>query len=173
MKRLFRQSVALFAAMGAVGLAAQDTEAQRRRGAGPGDSPMVERALRLGEEIGLDQDQRAQLESLRVEILAERQAAAAQLMALRSEVQAGIREPEAMRQEMQALRESAEAERDGRRAQIEEILTDDQRDRLQELGRGRGNRGRAFRGRGQRRGPWSGAGPRGWNRGSFQGNDGS
>ncbi|NNF28643.1 MAG: hypothetical protein HKN73_15570 [Gemmatimonadetes bacterium] len=167
MKRPYKQPLVLFVALAAVGLTAADGEGQRRRGGAGPASPMVERALRLGDEIGLSQDQRIELESLRLSILAERQTAAAQLMALRSEVQAGIREPEAMRQEMEALREAAETERDSRRDQVQEILTEEQRDQLQELGRRRGNRGRSFQGQGQRRGPWSGRGRARWNQGSM------
>ena len=60
MKRVLLQPLAMVTALVAVGLAAQDSEAQRRRGDGPRGGAMVERALRLGEEIGLSPDQRAQ-----------------------------------------------------------------------------------------------------------------
>jgi hypothetical protein len=157
MKSILKQPVALLLALTGIGLTAQDGEGQRRRGGPDRDgAPVVERALRLGEEIGLSQDQRNRLESMRLALLEDRQAAAAQLMALRSEVRAGLREPEAMRQEMQALRESGAADREARRAQVEEVLTEEQRTQLRELGRDRGIRGRSFRGRGQRQGPWSG-----------------
>ena len=168
MKRLLKQPATLLVALAGLGIVPTESEAQRRRAAGgPGGPAIVENALRLGEEIGLTENQRAQLESLRLEVLEERQARAQNLMALRSEIRAGLREPEAMRQEMRALRDAMEDQRSARRDQLESILSDEQRTQLQELRRDRGPRGRQLRrGRAGPRGPWGRRSRGGWNPGT-------
>ena len=168
MKRLLKQPATLLVALAGLGLVPMEGEAQRRRGAGGAGGPsIIENALRLGDEIGLTEDQRGQLESLRLEVLEERQARAQNLMALRSEIRAGLREPEAMRQEMGDLREAMEERRSARRDQLESILSEDQRSQLRDMSRTRGPRGRQFRrGRDGPRGPWDRRSRGRWNPGT-------
>ena len=155
MKQLGYAGVAFVALLGCLGV--QSAEAQRRGARGtPGNG--VERALRLGEEIGLSQEQRDQLEAMRVEILDERTRSMARLMELRSEVEAGMREPESIRQETQALRESGQASRGQLRERMESILTDEQREQLRDMRRPAAGGRQGFRGhrrgsRGARIGP--------------------
>ncbi|MDH3222477.1 MAG: Spy/CpxP family protein refolding chaperone [Gemmatimonadota bacterium] len=161
-----KQPMGLLMAVAALTLLAEDGQAQRFRGPGAsGGQPVVEHALRLAEEIGLTPAQREQLEELRIQELESRQAAAARMLELRSEVQAGLREPEALRQEMRASQEAREGDRAQRRSQVMEILSEEQREQLQSLARD-GRRGRQFR-RGQngRRGPRGPGARRGWNGG--------
>lgn len=147
----------LFAATAApAGLDAQRPGSGIRAAAG---AAPVERAIRLADELELTADQLAQLEAIRVETLEQRTAQAAVLMALRSEVAAGMREPEAMRQQLaEQWRGTADA-RESVRDRFNEILTGDQREELQRMSRratarqrGPANRGRIDRQRGPRGG---------------------
>ena len=147
----------LFAATAAPnGLDAQRPGSAVRTAAG---AAQIERAIRLADELELTADQLAQLEAIRVEMLEQRTAQAAALMALRSEVAAGMREPEAM---LQALAEQWRGMADAReslRDRFSEILTGDQGEELQRMNRramarqrGPANRGRVDRQRGPRGG---------------------
>ena len=102
------------------------------RDAGAG---MVERAIRLANELDLTQAQREQLEAIRVEALEERTSHAVRFMTLTSEVRAGIREPEAIRQELAAIREGGEAGREAFRSRFTEVFNEDQRQQLRQLAR--------------------------------------
>ena len=142
------------AAIAPTGLDAQRQGSRARAAAG---AAPVERAIRLADELELTADQRTQLEGMRTELLEQRTARAAALMALRSEVAAGIREPEAMRQALtEQWRGGADA-RESLRDRFSEILTEDQREELQRMNRrtiarqrGPANRGRIDRQRGPR-----------------------
>ncbi len=119
----------------------------------------VERAIRLADELELTAEQRTQLEAIRVEVLDERTARAAALMALRSEIAAGIREPEAMRRALADQWRGGADARESLRDRFGEILTDDQREELQRMNRratarqrGPADRGRIDRQRGSRGG---------------------
>ncbi|MXX55551.1 MAG: hypothetical protein F4X15_13770 [Gemmatimonadetes bacterium] len=152
-------AAAALAILFAAAIAPSGLDAQRqgsRARAAAGAAP-VERAIRLADELELTADQRTQLEGMRTELLEQRTARAAALMALRSEMAAGIREPEAMRQELtEQWRGGADA-RESLRDRFAEILTEDQREELQRMNRrtiarqrGPANRGRIDRQRGPR-----------------------
>ncbi|MDE2751563.1 MAG: Spy/CpxP family protein refolding chaperone [Gemmatimonadota bacterium] len=152
-------AAAALAILFAAAIAPTGLDAQRqgsRARAVTGAAP-VERAIRLANELELTADQRTQLEGMRTELLEQRTARAAALMALRSEVAAGIREPEAMRQALtEQWRGGADA-RESLRDRFSEILTEDQREELQRMNRrtiarqrGPANRGRSDRQRGPR-----------------------
>ncbi len=166
MNPMLKQPRTLLMAIAALTLLAEDGDAQRSRGpAASGGQPVVEHALRLGDEIGLTPAQREQLEGMRIQQLEARQTAAARMLELRSEVQAGIREPEALRQEMQASREARQEDRAQQRSQVMDILSEEQREQLQSLARDRRG-GRQFRrGGNDRRGRRGPGARRGWNGG--------
>lgn len=133
-----------------------ELEAQRQGSAAAAGSAPVERAIRLADELDLTADQQTRLEAIRVAILEERTSQVAALMALRSEIAAGMREPEALREAFSAQwREGRESLRE----QLNEILTEDQREELQRMSRlgsvrqrGPAHRGRIDRQRGPRGG---------------------
>ncbi|MDE2784789.1 MAG: Spy/CpxP family protein refolding chaperone [Gemmatimonadota bacterium] len=152
-------AAAALAILFAAAIAPSGLDAQRqgsRARAAAGAAP-VERAIRLADELELTPDQRTQLEGMRAELLEQRTARATALMALRSEIAAGIREPEAMRQALtEQWRGGADA-RESLRDRLSEILTEDQREELQRMNRraiarqrGPANRGRIDRQRGPR-----------------------
>ncbi len=154
-------TAAALAVVAATAVAPPELEAQRpgsRAGAAAGSAP-VERAIRLADEIELTADQRTRLEAIRVEVLEQRTSQAAALMALRSEIAAGMREPEALREALAAQWREGRNDRESLRERISEILTEDQREKLQRMNRrgsvrprGPANRGRIDRLRGPRGG---------------------
>ena len=153
-------TAAILAVVCATALDPVDLDAQRqgpRAPAAAGNTP-VERAIRLADELKLTAGQRTQLETIRVEILGQRTEQAAALMALRSEIAAGIREPEALRETLGERWRGARDARDSLRDRFDEILTEDQREELQRMNqraarvRGPANRGRIDRQRGPRGG---------------------
>lgn len=112
-----------------------DGQRQRPGGAAAAGAALVERAIRLADELDLSADQRTQLEAIRVEMLEQRTAQAAALMALRSEIAAGMREPEALRQALgEQWRGGADA-RESVRDRMNEILTEDQQGEFQRMSR--------------------------------------
>ncbi len=130
---------------------------------------MVERAIRLADELELTDDQRTELEAIRAESVEHRAERLTALMALRSEIAAGLREPEAMGEFLVTAWTSREEIRDGLRDRFAEVLTEEQQDELRRLNRraearwrGAPNRGRVDRQRGPQggrpfdrgRGPW-------------------
>ena len=136
-----------------------DAQRQGARARADAAAASVERAIRLADELELTSDQRARLEAMRVELLEQRTEQAAALLALRSEIAAGVREPEAMRQALAERRTGLSDARESLRNRFGEILTDDQRTELQRLDRratarlrGPANRGRIDRQRGPRGG---------------------
>ena len=146
----WRTTAATFGLLAAVVVSTADLTAQRRS---PAQRPAtgataVETALRLADRLELTQEQRDQLEAIRVELLEQRAAQSTRLMTLSSEVRAGISERGAIREELAALREQGEESRTAQRARYAEIFTDEQTQQLQRL-----NRMSAWRQQGARRGP--------------------
>ena len=90
----------------------------------------VESALRLREELKLNANQISQLESLRKEIVAQRQREASEMIELRSRVAAGNIAPDEMRKHFESRREAMRQTITQRREQFEEILTEEQRAQL-------------------------------------------
>lgn len=140
LKHLGRVAVVTAAAFALLGV--QDAEAQRR-GPGPRGGPdgllrggaanAAERALRLADEIELSDDQRNELETVRQEMIQTRGTEMIRMLELSSEVRAGLREPEALRDAMREHREAMDEARTLTGERIDEILTGDQRERLDEL----------------------------------------
>lgn len=114
------------------GLQAQRQGPGGRAAAGSG---AVERAIRLADELELNTDQSAQLEALRIELLEQRTAQTTAMLALRSEVAAGIREPEAMRQVVAERLREGRAAGESLRNRVGEILTDEQQEELRGMNR--------------------------------------
>ncbi len=130
-------------------IAVPDLSAQRR---GPVaraaiGTVAVEMPLRLAERLELTQEQRDQLEAVRVGRLEERAEHSAKMMNLASEIRAGSRERSAVREELAAIREEAEASRKALREQVAGILTDQQKEELRRVARRAAWRQVAVRGR--------------------------
>lgn len=143
-----RTAGATFAAAAVMAVAVPDLSAQRRGSARTaiGTNP-VELSLRLAERLELTQEQRDQLESVRVGMLEQRAQHSAKLMSLQSEVRAGIRERGSIREEFVAIREEAEAGRKALGEQYDGILTDEQKQELRQMTRRTAWRQGAVRGR--------------------------
>ncbi len=112
-------------------------QAQRQGPAGRGavGGGAVERSIRLADELELTADQRAQLEAIRVEMLEQRTAQTTAMLALRSEVAAGIREPEAVREVLAERLSAARATGESVRDRLGDILTDEQQEELRGMNR--------------------------------------
>ena len=160
--RVWRTTGATFGLLAAVAVFTTDLTAQRR---GPAPraatgATAVETALRLADRLELTQEQRDQLEVIRVELLEQRAAQSTKLMTLTSEIRAGISERTAMRQEFAAMREQGEESRRALRTRYDEIFTGEQKQQLRRLNRTSAlrqqgtrsrpgvDRGRGIRGRG-------------------------
>lgn len=180
---------ATFAAWAVMAIAVPDLAAQRG-GARTGSAvrtatgaTAVELSLRLADRLELTEEQRDQLESIRVANLEQRAGHSARMMALTSEVRAGIRDWSAIREEYAAIREETGAGRRTLREQLDGVFTDEQKEQLRQvtrravwrqgavrgrsgMDRWRGTRGRPGmdRGRGVRSRPGMdrGRGWRGW-----------
>jgi hypothetical protein len=147
-------------------------QAQRWEGRGRGADGSVEHALRLRDTLQLTDDQVAQLQSLRQEAVAERQAASSHLIEARSRLRAGEVTREEFQEEVAARREEARSSAEAREERFSGILSEDQGEQLATArrrafrtgGRGGrpGGRGHGYRGWGPA-GPERGYGPgRGW-----------
>jgi Spy/CpxP family protein refolding chaperone len=111
-------------------------------GAGDLDAQSVERIMRARERLELTEQQISQLEAIRRDAVAQRSAEMAELAELRSRLEAGqIRRSELMAA-MEDRRDAQQARVEERRASIDALLTDQQRESLEEL-RTRANRPRA------------------------------
>ena len=146
---VFRAAGATITAAAMIAIAVPGLSAQRRGAAAPavtGMSP-VELSLRLAERLELTQEQRDQLEAVRVAMLEARAAHSSKLMSLRSETRAGIRERNSVREEFSAIREEAEASRDALRDRYDRILTAEQKRELRQMTRRAAWRQGAVRGR--------------------------
>jgi len=129
--------------------------------------PSAETVLRLREKLELTDAQVAQLDALRREALATRQAHMAQMMELRSRQLAGELTPEECSAEMAKRRDQAREQMGARDDRVAGILTETQRTQLTELRRHewrqQGWMGRGGRRDGVRFGPgMRGRGGSGW-----------
>ncbi|GMV03748.1 MAG: hypothetical protein AMXMBFR53_00300 [Gemmatimonadota bacterium] len=113
----------------------QRGQAMGPRGAG------VEMILRQRERLELTDAQVSQLDQLRQEAVQRRTAHQAQVAELRSKVAAGQLEAAAFREQVQSMWEGAEGVRTQQQERVEGILTDAQRQSLQQWGA----QARAFR----------------------------
>jgi len=150
-------NIQTFAAVSlALGLAAptvaQDSTARSPR---LPPTPSAETVLRLREKLELTEEQVAQLDALRREALATRQAHMAQMMELRSRQLAGELSPEEWRAEITKQRDEARERMGTRDDRVAGVLTEAQRERLTDLRR------QEWRQQG-----WMGRGER-WGRGRF------
>jgi len=147
-RAVLRTAGATFAAATVMSVAVPDLSAQRRGSArtAVATNP-VEQSLRLAERLELTQEQRDQLEAVRVGMLEQRAQHSAKLMSLQSEVRAGIRERGSIREALAPIREEAEAGRKALRDQYDGILTDEQKQELRQMTRRTAWRQGAVRGR--------------------------
>lgn len=159
LERLGRRAFTLATSLAVLGvMGAQDLQAQRRgagfRGqggmlrGGPGGG--VERTLRLADEIELSGDQRAELEAIRQELVRARADEMVRMLELTSEVRAGLREPEALREALRGQRDAMDERVTATSERVDAVLTEAQRERLDELDARRGawrEGGRGWRGR--------------------------
>jgi len=128
---------------GLTSLAAQETPGASNRAERMRTHPArVAAALRLADELELSNQQRAELNHLRLEILEGQVRTATARIELRSEIQAGLREPEAMRAQAQDGREARRESRTALQERFNAIITEDQRAQLRNMARN-GRRGDA------------------------------
>ncbi len=161
-------SIALAAATSAEPLQAQRWEARGR-----GADGSVEQALRLRDTLQLTDDQVAQLQALRQEAVADRQAAMDNRIDAQSRFRAGDLTRDEFREEAAARHEEARSGAEARQERFSGILTEEQGEQLATArrrafrmgrhgGRPGGGEGRGYRGWGPA-GPGRGYGPgRGW-----------
>ena len=147
--------------IGATHIAAQEeVESPERRALRRG--PSVERIMSMRERLGLTEEQIAQLDQIRAELVQERSAEMAGMAEMRSRLEAGqIRRSEMMAY-LEERRDASRGQLEERRTRIEGLLTESQRESVSQMG----DRARAFA-RGQARGRrGQGVRPgRGWDRG--------
>lgn len=153
-------------------MGARGQRGMMNRGAHPG----VEGIMSQRERLELTEDQLGQLEAIRSQVVQHRTSQQAQSEEFRSQVRAGQLEASAAREQLEARRAAADAFSEDVRSRVESILTDAQKEQIQEaVGRARAfERGRASMQRGGQRGVRSGRGAmRGGQRtgrgGGFQG----
>ena len=152
----------------ALAMVASTTGLQAQR-QGAGGRPAVagaavERTIRLADELELTAEQRTRLEAIRLELLEQRIEQTTAMLALRSEVAAGIREPEAVRGVMAERLRAARAAGESVRDRVGEILTDEQQQELRSMSRRAMWRQRGMRGRSRVEGQWGWRGGRGFDR---------
>jgi Spy/CpxP family protein refolding chaperone len=123
---------------------AQQPDSTRERGAvqhfGRSHGVGVEAALRMREQLKLNESQVSQLESLRKQAVEQRQNEAREMIDLSSRIEAGLLDRDAARKQMESRREAIKGVMEQRRAQLEKILTPEQREeflRMQKQGRGK------------------------------------
>lgn len=123
----------------------------RGRDMGPGGGG-VEMLMRMRDRLELTEDQIQALDEIRAQQVERRTAHQAQMAELHSRVQAGEVDISELREAVEARREAARAMREAQRERVEAVLTDGQKETLQELG----HRARTFE-RGRRAGMRQGA----------------
>ena len=111
-------------------------EMMMRRG-----QPGIEHIMRLRERLELSEDQIARLDVIRAEVVQHRAGHQAQMAELRSQVMAGELEAAAAREQAEIRREQGEAFAEDVRSRVEAILSDAQREELEDVV----GRARAFR----------------------------
>jgi hypothetical protein len=159
---------ALLAAMVALAPAAVDAQVGPRgtRAMGPAlRGGGVELLLSQKERLELTDAQVKQLDQIRQEALKRRTEHQAQMAELRSKVRSGQEDVSVLREQVLARRQVAEAMQQAQQAQVEGVLNDAQKGKLQEWA----GQGRAFRmGRQSALRGGGGFAPRGWAGPGFQ-----
>lgn len=142
MKRTMGGAALLAAVMAVAPLHADAQQGPRgQRGAAMGPRGAgIELIMRQQERLELSEDQMKRLDQLRQEAVQRRTAHQAQMAELRSKVAAGQMEPGALRDQARAMRESAMEVQKQQRERVEGVLTEAQKERVQEWGA----RARAF-----------------------------
>jgi len=119
--------------IGANGILAQQEHADRRRG-GVRHGPSVEAIMRMRDRLGLTEDQLAAFEAIRGESIQRRIAVAAEMAEMRSQLSAGQIERSELMAFMERRREASAGAAERQRERIDGILSDDQRESLQDTG---------------------------------------
>ncbi|MCZ6760000.1 MAG: Spy/CpxP family protein refolding chaperone [Gemmatimonadetes bacterium] len=96
-------------------------------------APRVERLMRMSETLGLTDDQVASLDEIRRENVATMQEVYAAGLAVRSELAAGLTTRGEVHEAMAERHEALEAVAQERRERVMNLLTEDQKARLQEM----------------------------------------
>lgn len=149
--RLALGASALAALAAPISYAAPELAAQHRgKGATHGDrmghATMLERVLRHGDRLDLTDDQRGQLEELRVDAVEQRAEHAAALIRLRSEARAGLLEGGAARDRLAEMRKASVEKEKKLHEHFAAILTEEQMAGLKEAAAKRGGGPRMRRG---------------------------
>lgn len=135
MKRTMSGAAILAAVMALAPLqvsAQQGSRGQRGLAMGP-QGAGVEMILRQREALELTADQVKKLDQIRAEAVQRRSAHQAEMAEARSKVLAGEMKMEEVREQMQGRRTAAEAIQQGEREQVEAVLNDAQKHRIQEF----------------------------------------
>lgn len=103
------------------------------RAAREGGAPGIEGILRMRSQLELTDDQVARLDALRSERVQERAATSSEMAELRSQIRAGTLDRAEARQRMSAAAEARRASAEQARAEVESLLTDAQRETVQQL----------------------------------------
>ena len=111
-----------------------------RAGADRGARGGVEMVMRMRDRLELTDEQIQRLDQIRSEVVQRRNAHRQEMDELRSRVMAGEMEADELREVARARREASEEIRTQTRERVEAVLTDAQRETLEELG----GRARAF-----------------------------
>jgi len=119
------------------------TQAQRRgameprmgRGGPPADvaAPGIEGIMRMRDRLELTDAQVQQLDQIRQEAVERRNAHRSQMEELRSRVMAGEADAAELREQREARRDASEEMRQAQRERVDAILTEGQRDQLQQI----------------------------------------
>lgn len=134
-------------------MAAQEPPAQRGLGMHRGGGP--EMVLSVRDQLGLNEEQIAELNELREQMVGIRTSHRSAMASLRSRLRAGEIDREEMRTSMEAIRSGAPQMQEEMQARIASILDEEQLASLEELRQQR--RPAARNGRGMRRGGGPGA----------------
>lgn len=148
---MYRQTLALFA-LCAVPLAAQQPPAPAPRPRAPAMAP--EDLLRMKTLLDLNADQVTRLQTLRKETVEARRAEMGRMLELRSQIRAGDLAREDARKAMLDQRTEVRKQFEARQTQLNTVLTDTQREKLQTLRREMWRRRVADGSRSSRGGAW-------------------
>lgn len=103
------------------------------RAARDGGAPGVEGILRMRNQLELTDDQVARLDALRSERVQERAAISSEMAELRSQLRAGTLDRAEARQRRSSAVEARRASAEQARSEVESLLTDEQRETVQQL----------------------------------------
>jgi hypothetical protein len=95
--------------------------------------PGVEAVLRLKTQLALTDDQVKRLDQIREEVVKQRTAHMAEMMELRSKVQAGEMRPEDLRKAMEAQRDATAQVRAQRLERVRAVLNDTQKQQIEQM----------------------------------------